>query len=208
MPTLLEETQITLDRVDLLNRVPVTHPRVVKGKIQPPERAKGIHLSGILSYVAITSKMVDWAKQAEEEQLKLRMALGFAWEEFCISLYPGAVWQPGQITANNVAMNCDGQSLLNDELIDEEFKLTWIKRRTGAEVMRERWYWMCQAKGYGAGYGVLKTRLHICYVNGDYKPMEPIYMRYLIEFSQKEIDDNWKMITMNRDRAKEAGYGE
>jgi hypothetical protein len=213
MPVLLEETQINLDRADLFNRTPVSHPNIVKGRINPPSRSTGIHLSGVLSYIAITSKMVDWAKEAEEERLKLRMALGLAWEEFCISLYPNAVWQPGEELLDSVAMNCDGLSEITvassgDCHTLEEFKLTWSKRRTGKEIMAERWYWMSQIKGYCAGYGCHHCRLHVCYVNGDYKPMDPVYMRYLIEFSHKEIDDNWKMVIMNRERAREAGYGE
>jgi len=204
MPTLLGETQVSLDKLDLAKRSPVKHPNVIKGKIQQPARAKGTHLSGILRYIAVTSKMVDWQAQSNEEELPLRMALGLAWEEFAVSLYPEIVWQPGEEILDGVAMNADGFSI--DYM--EEFKLTWLKKRTGKEIISERWHWMCQVKGYCAGYCQRRVRLHVCYINGDYKPQQPIYMRYLIEFSQKEIEDNWKMVVMNRDRAKEAGYGE
>lgn len=202
MPTLLEEVEVKLDRIDLANRVPLTRPE------KQAQRSSGIHLSGVLRYIAIRSKLVDWVKQVEEEELPLRMALGIAWEEFAVSLYPEIRWQPGEVVDDDIFSSTDGLVFAGRKVSTvEEFKLTWKKPMTGRDLMNY-WLWMSQGKGYAYGWKTQVVNWHVLYINGDWKPPSPVYKRYLVEFSQKEIQDNWQMVRDNRDQAIAAGYSE
>lgn len=212
MPKLLEETTIDLDRADLLSRSPIARPVSSRGRLIEPVRTKGIHLSGVLRYVAIESGLMKVAESIQEELLPLRMALGLAWEEFAVSLYPEIHWQPGEISPEGIAMTCDGHSYSEDQghfrLCLEEFKLTWKKVRTGDELLRDEWYWMQQGRGYCWGYDARLIHWHVCYVNGDYRGSGPIYKRYLVELSDQDVESTRSLIFKNKDRAIAKGYAE
>lgn len=211
MPVIHEATEIKLERVDLGKRVPIARP-VRKGQLVEPPRFAGIHLSGILRYVALAGGLMRALQDLDEEELPLRMALGHAWEEFAVSMYPEIDWQPGELIEEGIAMTCDGISSIWAPLPApapclEEFKLTWKKVRS-AEEMLDEWYWQQQGRGYCWGYGFNVVRWHCCYVNGDYRGSGPIYMRYLIEFSDSEVEKTGKMLLVNKERAVAKGYSE
>jgi hypothetical protein len=229
MPTILEETDVSLERVDLNSRSPIHKNVNQRGRVVESTRAKGMHLSGVLRYVAVESGLLKVAQEIDEEELPLRMALGLAWEEFAVSLYPEIDWQPGEVTEDGIAMNCDGLSqnikypsvnLTGWQQHDpservqfhsstqlEEFKLTWKKIRSGQEMLQE-WYWMQQGRGYCWGYDARLVRWHVCYLNGDYRGSGPIYRRYLIQFSNAEVDSTRRMIEKHKDAAEQAGHAE
>lgn len=211
---LLEETEVRLERSDLFVRSPISRTVNKKGRLQEASRTPGIHLSGILRYIAVESGMRKELAQIEEEDFPLRMALGLAWEEFAASLYPAMLWQPGEIDKEGVLMTCDGHSYAEQPediyatLSLEEFKLTWKKRKDGPTFLREEWYWLQQARGYCWGYGASQVRYHICNVMGDYKGGGPVYMRYVVEFDERDLATTATMLQANRDRAIAKGYAE
>ena len=109
MPTLISETDVKLERSDLLRRVALPRDVGPDGFIVPPARTSGLHLSGLLRYIATKSKIGAYLEQLAEEDMPLRWAMGHAWEEFAASLYPDMTWQPGEIH-DPLVMNCDGLS--------------------------------------------------------------------------------------------------
>ena len=208
MPTILEETEIKLERVDMHKRSPISIPVSKQGLLMEPSRAAGIHLSGVLRYVAVTCGLMKVLQSIEEEEdLPLRMAMGHAWEEFAASFYPDMAWQPGAISAGGISMTCDGHSFEPAFTIDE-FKLTWKKVKTAEEMLRDEWYWQQQGRGYAWGYEALRVRWHVCYVNGNYRNSGPIYMRYLIEYTEKEIASTGRLLEKNKQAAVDNGYAE
>ena len=159
MPKVLEELEVRLDRLDLEQRQ-VIGQRSSAGRIDTPTRGAGIHLSGILRYLAEVSGILKAIQDIDAERLPLRMALGLAWEEFAASLYPCMIWQPGQIQPQGIWMTCDGLSEIAHQppVADasplgaspciEEFKLTWKKTHAnGLDLLKDEWYWIQQAKG-------------------------------------------------------------
>lgn len=198
MPKVLEETEIKLTRDDILSRTPLYSGSVLK-------RTPGVHLSGVLKYIAQTSGISDYQQQVDAEEHPVIWALGIAWEEFCCSLYPETLWQPGEI-ADPVLMTCDGHSInATGELVIEEFKWTSKKRKSGADFLLKEWLWLMQGRGYAIGYGSALVRWHVCWCN---RPWEPVYVRYLIWFTPEELTQTRKMIQMNIPRAEKAGYAE
>jgi hypothetical protein len=207
MPIILDETKISLERTDLRSRSPIARPMTKKGHLVEPTRSSGIHLSGILRYVALEGGLMRALADLDEEEMPLRMALGLAWEEFAVSLYPEIDWQPGELIEEGIAMTCDGISSYQDAPCLEEFKLTWKKVREGRDFVDE-WYWMHQGRGYLWGYGFRFCRWHVAFINGDYRGSGPIYMRYLLQFSDEEIEKTGKMLLANKQRAIAKGYAE
>ena len=205
---ILEETEVALEFADLNRRSPIARPITKRGNLHEPKRTKGIHLSGILRYVVIESGMLKVLSAMDEEALPLRMALGLAWEEFAVSLYPEVHWQPGEAVEQQIVMTCDGHSQRDDELVIEEFKLTWKKRKDAESFVRDEWHWLQQGRGYCWGYGARLVRWHVCYVMGDYRGSGPVYMRYLIQFDDRDLETTGRMLIGNREKAAEKGYCE
>lgn len=219
MPKLIEQTDVTIEMRDLARRSPIVQPSDKRGHISLQPRSKGIHVSAVLRYCAIQAKILKPGDRLEED-LPLWMALGFAWEEFAASLYPEICWQPGEMERNGVYGTPDGISGFTpkkgdspkliarevaralkgeNQIAIEEFKFTRKKTRKGDEILDE-WLWMQQLRSYCGFYSSTLSRLHVAYINGDYKPLEPKYMRYVILFTDAEIASTWAMIDKNKDK--------
>jgi hypothetical protein len=210
VPTLISETNVALEQSDLANRIVLTRTVGLNGRIVPPARSPGLHLSGLIKYCAEKTKITAYVKDAEEEyaiergHMPLRWALGHAWEEFAASLYPEMIWQPGEVS-DPVVMTCDGvvEPSVNNFII-EEFKFSRGKYVKGPDLLK-RWVWMRQGEGYCLGYGPRHVRWNVCWcMNWP----DPVYVRYLVRFEEKEIAEMARMIEVNRAGAIEAGYGE
>ena len=205
MPTLISETDVRLERADLCRRIVL--PRDTSDNlIVPPPRTPGLHLSGLLRYVAQKARITSYLEQLDDEAVPLRWALGIAWEEFAASLYSDLVWQPGEVT-DPVIMTCDGIGYLSDvnQPCIEEFKCNRAKKYTGADMLKKKWAWLCQGAGYCIGYGCEFVRWHVLSVM---EFPDPVYTKYLVGFTSKELDEMRKMIENNRAGAIEEGYCE
>lgn len=211
---ILQQTEVKLEFSDIERRViPV---------MGETERSSGYHVSGILRAVAVNSGIlilgnsgsgnVDSTKSpassansavmdVDEEIMPLRMALGMAWEEWAVGLYPEIIWQPGERREAGISGSVDGITIgagWND--IVEEFKCTWKTLRRG---IGEHWLWMKQGQAYCHLWETDLCRYHVCYVNGDYRQRrEPVYMRYLVQFTEREIQAAWRLIYNNRHLAQ------
>lgn len=203
MPTLISETDVKLERVDLERRVVL--PRAVgpNGFIVPPARRPGLHLSGLLKYVAHASRISARVAEVAEEEMPLRWALGHAWEEFAASLYPYMIWQPGEME-DPVIMNCDGIEMRGDTVV-MEFKHNRSKKYSGADLIKKKWLWMCQGMGYCIGYGAELVEWHVI---STMEFPDPVYTKYLVRFSDEELDSMRNMIEINREGALAAGFAE
>ena len=206
MPTLISETDVRLEKSDLLRRVVLPRAVSADGFLIPPARTPGLHLSGLLKYFAKKLKHSEYAAQADEDNVPLQWLLGHAWEEMAVSLYPDTIWQPGELM-EPVIMNCDG---LTDDAevgapVVEEFKFRRAKRMSGVDFVTKRWAFMQQGLGYCLGYGAEHVRWHVCAVM-EWPDM--IYTKYLVKFSEKEIADMARMIEVNKKGAMESGYCE
>ena len=201
MATILEELDVKLEFADLYKRIPLRRGPV------PQERTHGVHQSGILTYIARKIKILGPDEKPEDEY-PLIWALGQAWEEFCVSLYPEIDWQPGEMCKNEIWRSIDGinphglERLFDCSMtgpVIEEFKYTHKKVRCGQEFLDE-WMWMHQGRGYCSALETIWVRWHVMYTRGDYKTFGPVYRRYLVEFTNKEIEQTEAMLVMNRDK--------
>lgn len=191
MPKLLKETRVVINWTDIDARV----------HRDPPEsmavRSSGVHLSGVIRYV-LDLRSPD--QDEDPDEMPLCMAVGMAWEAWAIGLWPYISWQPGEEELDGVFGTPDGigrgEDDLFDELIIEEFKATWMSRFTHGDVLSERKY-LYQLMGLCKLTGLNYARLHVLWINGDYRPPKPEYRTYLFEFSNEELDRFWRNIVLN-----------
>ena len=205
MPTLISEIEVKLERSDLDRRIVLARdvdPET--GLIIPPHRTPGLHLSGLLKYIAETSKITARLAEIADEEYPLRWLMGHAMEEFLASLYPLMVWQPGEAT-DPVIMTPDGITFEDYGMVIEEFKHNRSKRYDGREFLVKKWLFKHQGLGYCLGYGAQYVRWHVLY---SMEWPDPIYCKYLYKFSQEELDSMWRMIDVNKEAAIQRGYAE
>lgn len=215
MPVLISETDVTLERSDMLRRIALPRAVGADGFIVPASRAPGLHLSGLLKYVAHKSRISARLTEIAEEEHPWRWALGQAFEEFAVSLYPEMVWQPYECNSP-VTMNCDGivhcadRNGIQDEgmpaaFVICEFKHNRSKKYSGADLIRKKWLWMQQGLGYCLGYGTSYVEWHVM---STMEFPDPVYTKYLVRFDETELAEMSHMIEINRDGAVREGYAE
>lgn len=194
MPRLLLETDIPIRWTDVDGRTP-------KEKLGSDERSSGVHLSGIIRYCLDLDK-----SDRDPDFMPLCMALGLAWEAWAVGLFPDVVWQPGEEELDGVYCTCDGISVMEvkgeREVVLEEWKCTYKSlARYGANILAQT-IWIWQLAGMCRVLGLRYARLHILWTNGDYRPPQPKYKTYLIEFSQDELNKFWDNVVLrNKDKA-------
>jgi len=204
---LLEQTEVQIEWDDI-NKM---------GRHERPDlpRSPGIHLSGVLKYIAVKTEMLT-ADEVREEFFPMRMFLGMAWEEYCVGLYSDIHWQPGEVERDDITGSPDGGSYLKVPKIRskvpviEEWKGTWKSAKmkgtsvrsdgsfTHRDILND-WLWQRQVMGYCAMHPAESrhARLHVCYFNGIYdfyRGGEPRYFRYLMQYTDEEIEQTWAMI--------------
>lgn len=150
----------------------------------------------------------------DEEVIPIRMAMGLAWEEYVAGLMVDMEWQPGEMgkvakgksgKEQVVWMNCDGikvvESKNGEELRICEFKLTWKSIRgkgTTGEEFLDQWMWLAQGQGYCLAAtdqfqtNVNTVEYYIMWVNGDYMPPKPKFMKYVVQFGDGELGEFWR----------------
>lgn len=191
---ILEERCVTLDWADINGRV--THPEPAK---EP--RSSGYHVSGILRQVALRSNHLNKKYAVQDpDDMPVCIALGFAWEAWAVGLYHNMIWQPGSRCKDDIHGNCDGLTMYNiggtEVKIIEEFKYTLKSQRS--HRISAQWMWIEQVKSYCVLHNARFVRFHIMWAAGTYRPPTPLYRTYLIEFEQKELDENWDLLLKNR----------
>lgn len=179
-----------------------------------PDRARssGIHLSGVLNYIAtVTKSFVVYDEDLDAllsnvvspcKGTPVRMAIGFAWEAWLAAQVEGLIWQPGEMSLDDVYGNPDG---LDCNLVLHEFKST---HKSSRHQITEHKGWLWQGCGYlkmlQAQYGVMVPRTvvyHVLYLRGDYQGIDPVYRPESVTFEQGEIDSVWDMVLRNKDHA-------
>lgn len=228
MPTILSEERVEIDFADIVVTESHAGD-VAGIILRTRERSSGVHVSGITKHIALsTGVLKPYVKgggvgstrtvevrngEVDEEGMPLRMALGMAWERWVAGLYVarGMEWQPGEQTVDGISGSIDGYTVeygipyvgkgLEEILVVEEFKLTWKSSFHPFLSVKQK-LWMWQGMAYAYMWGTRWVRWHVGYVNGDYRMGgfgEPEYRKVLVEFTDKELEGNWRMLVRNRD---------
>lgn len=190
-------------------------------------RSAGVHLSSIIRCIATETGILkpEWCEELSlvdirdmsklPIQAQLRIHAGFAWESHYIPLLKDVVDHPGEMHVDGIYMTPDGESL--DVIITQkppykpahrmkihEVKATYKSVNTVKGMnpkSRSNWMWLTQTKAYCKGANTTLADLHVMFWCGDYKwPITPQLRIYHLEFTEKEIEDNWTLLTEYRDQ--------
>lgn len=211
-----QEIRLTLSDIRVQQRI-----QYEKGFPEPQGRFEGPHVGTILKHIAVTTGMLERKdsgveREDFEEDFPLRMALGMWVEQGVQAVWPSLTWQPGEIVVDGVANNPDGLTVdykLPDGRqvwgINEEIKTTWKSSRLRHDHIDKEWLWTRQQMSYCYSWSrhyeidIRWSRLHVIWLNGqwDWKiegGFSPRYNTYLLEFTQRELEQNWQMIQDNK----------
>lgn len=178
-------------------------PDEVFGKSGLP-RSGGIHLTDLVDHILVSQgtkyKDSDWDKSSLFEA-------GFTWEQVLEDGFRARrepVLRLEEITLDGVAGSPDGYDFRNSELY--EYKLTY--KSQGKFALSEQYRWLMQGKGYLKMLSepenpVRRINWIVFFVMGDYRGSGPRCVRYTVEFTDMEIEDNWRML-MNAKKEYEA----
>lgn len=184
-------------------------------------RTSGIHVSGVIRAIAIQMKYLEPDDPEDSNrfdlQAKTRICLGLAWEDWLSKRIPELQYHFGEVVQDGIIMSPDGFSFMPDAVGAEtgrvhEFKLTW-KSQNRSKAWIKEWMWLAQMKSYCKAMGVTESWLHVYWINGDYGGgmgglgTGPCYEVYRFEFTQAEIDLNWKLILNNAHKAEAENNG-
>lgn len=179
-------------------------------------RSEGIHVSAIIRAIATETGILkpEWAEELSLVDVRritdpvavLRISIGLAWEQYYIPeiLGPamGVIDHPGEMQVDGVYMTHDGESL--DVIVTEgkdtftpvvhEIKATYKSTRTVGDLSGQ-FMWLAQMKAYCKGLGCRHAFMHTLFLCGDYSyPIKPLLKKWLVTFTQEEIEDNWELL--------------
>lgn len=189
--------------------------------LPPPikARSEGTHVSGIIRAIATETGILD-AKWADEISLTdvreitdpsaiLRISIGLAWEAWYIP-QSGINDHPEEMQVDGIYMTHDGDSIdviitpkgKKNVLFVDEIKATYKSTKTVGDMeSSSNWMWLTQIKAYCKGAKTCHARMHVLFICGDYSyPITPQLKVWRVEFTQKEIDENWSLMTDYRDQ--------
>ena len=163
------------------------------GKVQT--RSQGLHLSTIIRHVSLK---MGWAKQSKINN-KLPMHMGIAWENYLFQLISAGMPEghafephPPELEEDGIYMSPDGIEIDSaGRIVVHEIKLTWKKP---GKPIDSHWTWLTQVKSYCRAVGSTRGVLHQMYVTGDPFTTLPTHISTTLDFTQRELEENWSMI--------------
>lgn len=166
---------------------------------QGPPRSEGIHVTDVIR--SIMDELFGSGPGWDDTELALAAEIGFIWEDALSEALKGrAPERPSEIELDGIAMSPDGISQYGEAVMVDEYKATWKSCNKGPETNVK---WMMQTKAYCKAVKTDKCRFRVLYINGTYRPPQPVFKTFVIQFEQWDIDDNWDMITKH---AREKGW--
>ena len=162
-------------------------------------RSPGLHLSQIIHAIEDTiHPPEDWCSEAE---LAFFASGGFMWERvFSMamrdSVVSGDLVRPGELTLDGIIGSPDLIRISDMTGIDTKMK--WRSVRSWDDAgSREKnyWAWFTQCKAYAKMFGINVYEIHAFFVAGDWRPPIPQTRALRMEFTDKELNDTWAMIT-------------
>jgi hypothetical protein len=165
----------------------------------PPRSTDRIHVSALIKAIMRTLEP-DRFSGAIEGADWIRIEIGYALENAIEEAFVRRRIQmvrPGELECEGIVGSPDGLSIEDGEPIIEEIKCTWMSSR-GCPEDKKFWHWLVQIKAYCFMAEALRARLHVFFVNGDYRDhREPQFLSWDLTFHQGELAENW-MVLVNQ----------
>lgn len=174
----------------------IATPRDVSvADLQPagPPRSLGLHVSQVLKSILVQLEPDRFGGEMDYT----RIELGFAVEaliEHAFRDRQKQINRVGELVKDGIAGTPDGIGFEGDHMIVHEIKCTWMSA-TGCPDHKKFVHWLWQIKAYCHMAETTHARLHVFFVNGNYKDLRsPQYCEWDLLFSPGELEENWQMI--------------
>lgn len=169
------------------------------GLLDDPKRSAGLHLSTLISGIAVDMGFLKGNAAAREMNAfaEAKINLGLAWEDWITKhpMYSNLIYHPGEYLSSGISMSPDAIGFdENGTSILYEFKLTW---KSQSRNVVDEWMWITQMKSYCRAIGTTKAVLCVFWVNGNYRYDDdsgPQFVEYRFDFKDSELEENWQMI--------------
>jgi len=167
-----------------------------------------IHLTDVIKFIDKKLEINDYS--SVKWDMSVTAEVGFLWEQVLEDAFGSAFGgrvgiRPGEIELDGIVGSPDGVNedpLGRYPIVDEEYKCTWKSTKNN---ILDHWYYMTQFKSYCKMLGVCVTVVKIIYLMGDYRGSGPIYKAYRIEFTERELEENWSMIRNHAEEMRSKG---
>ncbi len=164
-------------------------------------RSPGLHLGEVVREYGVATGQVKLVSEARNTK-ELHFAKGFLWERIFTHVWgqmeaekyrnrENYLSQP-ELQVDGIFMTPDGVDLEGDCL--DEFKATTRSINKFDNLEAHFDLWLVQIMGYLYGLQMTKCRLIVLFLCGDYKPPFPEVRAKQLVFTQRELDENWRLI--------------
>jgi hypothetical protein len=174
----------------------------LENPVSVKSRHPGPHVSDIIRDMANIAlypgerKPFEELTDGERKRMGNYVNMGFIWERIIEKVLAqqffgeGNTFRPGEIVLDGIAGNPDGVS---SDWAVEEFKATW--RSSGRGIGDPSfWTWFVQIKAYCQMLAATRANLRVFWVNGNYRESGPQTSFYAVEFTERELQENWNML--------------
>lgn len=178
-------------------------------------RGRGVHVSDLVHEVMLRIDPERYGRDMDKADSENWQEAGFLWEDMVTRAFVRARREQGhlirahEIQRDGVYGNPDWFEF--DDGGDGEFwlsetKATWKSASEfDAGTPEAALYspkfvgYLIQVKAYAYMLDIPRVRLHILFMNGNYKRYVPEVRSYELRFTEQELEDNWRqLINMGR----------
>lgn len=171
-----------------------------EARAQEPPRT-GLHVSTIIDDLCRTLHPERYSSDITPDQMFAFQEVGNVIEDILSEglrqRHAGQWCKPEPRHVEGIWLSPDGH--LSGSTHDE-FKATWTSSKDGLANPKLKKY-EYQVLAYLYGWGILRARIHVLFVNGDYKPPRPLFRTFILKPTYREVKANWHMLKQHaRDR--------
>lgn len=189
----------------IITPLEVDYPARILGPVSDfsHTRSKGKpHLTDIIRDLAAAIGKSKGDGSISEEDLNWYSAGGWMWEHIWNLAHQKAVaageyeiLSPGEIELDGIVGSPDRIKVLPDgTMILVELKCRWASVRKFEALETNYWQELCQIKSYCRMLETTHAELSVFFVAGDWRPPTPTARSVSIEFTERELDENWLSI--------------
>lgn len=177
------------------------------------DRSQGVHLTAIMKLMQQQGSEDNWEDYKnltgdEKRYVDLQFEVGFLWEDVVKEQlvkrykYQSLFQNIEPFEKDGIWVSPDGISMRDNTIIVEEMKTTKKKKVDNLDDSKF-WWWHTQLKAYCHCIGTNYGRWHVLWLNGDYQwrkagklslPANMDDSVFEVEFSDSELQDNWRNI--------------
>ena len=126
--------------------------------------------------------------------------VGIAWEVYVRSRITECSWDI-PVELDGVTGTLDALSWGREPEV-VECKATWMSSN---KEPRDIWRWMCQVKAYCHMVGVRTAHMYILHLCGNWKPPTPLVKEVELTFTERELEENWRMLVTHKEGKHNGG---